>query len=215
MTFEEILPRTKIIITVTNGTDMQARFMTKVMRNTGEYILVIPFMHKGHRINFSSNQVKIHMDVRDNTGVLWNFKNCKVTTIKKDGLIFHKLISPMRNGIENRRGGRRFYVWEPCVITLENTEIPIYTNLRDVGMTGISFVIEHKKAMELKEGTKFGCNFKSGNDGALLDVNAMIVRKEKLEKYTIYGCKLDNPSEKYVNYVKGLEKKTVVVDVDF
>ena len=78
-----------------------------------------------------------------------------------------------------------------------------------------SMTFMHKKGMELKEGTKFSCNFKNTNDGSLLDVDAMIVRKERLEKYTIYGCKVDNPSEKYLNFVKGLEKKNVIVDVEF
>ena len=35
MVFSEITPRTKIVITVTNGSDMQARFMSKVMKNLG------------------------------------------------------------------------------------------------------------------------------------------------------------------------------------
>ena len=51
--------KTKVIIAVTNGSDMQARFMSKVMRNTGDFLLVIPFRHKGLRVNFDGKDVTL------------------------------------------------------------------------------------------------------------------------------------------------------------
>ena len=214
MIFDEIVPRTKIIITVTNGSDMEARFMTKVMRNTGEFLLVIPFRHKGKRINFKGKLIKIHMEVRDDNGVLWSFKNCRISTIKKDGLIYHKILCPMKNGIENRRGGRRFYIWEPAAIDIEGVTNTLFTNVKDVGHQGFSFVIENKKGLEVKEGTKVTASFKN-NEGISMDLVGMIVRKERMEKYVIYGCKIDVPTAEFAKYVDLLERKSVVVDVDF
>lgn len=213
MTFEEITPKTKIIVSVTNGGDMQARFMTKVMQNNGEFLLVIPFRHKGSRINFNGKQVKIHMEVRDKEGLLWSFKNCKIVATKKDGLVYHKLFSPMKNGIENRRGGRRFYLWEQCIINIEGVTNPLFTNIRDVGSNGISFVVDNKKNLEIREGTKITCSFKN-KDGDEFALVGMVVRKEKLEKYTIYGVKLDDPPLEFVEYVQRLERRNTIVDAE-
>lgn len=213
MRFDEIPAKSKIVITVTNGSDLQARFLTKVMRNCQEYLMVIPFKHKGLRINFSGKNVKIHMEYRDNEGRLWTYRNCKILVMKKDGLIFHKLISPMTEGIENRRGGRRFYLWDNCTVEIEGVEAPVYTKIRDIGPEGISFVIDAKKPLSLKEGTNIKCIFKT-NQGDIVNTEGMIVRKEVLEKYTVYGCKVANPSPVFVSYVAYQERKNIVIDAD-
>lgn len=214
MIFSEIAPRTSIVITVTNGSDMQARFMSKVMKNLGDCILVIPFRHKGTRINFEGNSVRIHLDVRDESGMLWSFKNCKIISVKKDGLIYHKLVSPMKNGIENRRGGRRFYLWDSAIFEIDGLTNPLFTNIRDVGLQGLSFVIENKKGISLKEGTKMSCSFKNKN-GEEMVVKGIIVRREQLEKYMVYGCKLEDPDQSYINFVKDIERRNTVVDVEY
>jgi hypothetical protein len=211
--FDEIPAKSKIVITVTNGSDLQARFLTKVMRNCQEYLMVIPFRHKGLRINFSGKNVKIHMEYRDNEGRLWTYRNCKIQLMKKDGLIFHKLLSPMTEGIENRRGGRRFFLWDNCTVEIDGMEAPIYTKIRDIGPEGISFVIDAKKPLPLKEGTNLKCIFKT-NQGDVVTAEAMIVRKEALEKYTVYGCKVANPSAVFTSYVAYQERKNIVIDAD-
>lgn len=213
MQYEEIPVRSKIVISVTNGSDMQARFVTKVMRNMGAYLLVVPFRHKGLRVNFNGKNVKIHMEMRDNEGILWSFRNCKVSVVRKDGLIYHKLFCGMRNGIENRRGGRRFYIWESAAIHVDGIANPIFTNIRDIGPIGFSFVVDYKKKLEIKEGTKIETTVK-GRDGDELHVEGMVVRKEALEKYMVYGCKLENPSDQLLAHIKYLEKKNVIVDAE-
>jgi len=212
--FTDIAPRTSIVITVTNGSDMQARFMSKVMKNLGDCLLVIPFRHKGSRINFAGNAVKIHLDVRDESGVLWSFKNCKIISVRKDGLVYHKLISPMKNGIENRRGGRRFYLWESAIFEIEGVNNPLFTNIRDVGLQGLSFVIDNKKGISLKEGTRFTCTLKNKDDVEMV-VRGIIVRREQLERYMVYGCKLDEPESDYIRFVKDIERKNTIVDVEY
>jgi len=212
--FTDIAPRTKIVITVTNGSDMQARFMSKVMKNLGDCLLVIPFKHKGSRINFSGNSVKIHLDVRDDEGVLWSFKNCRIVSVKKDGLVYHKIVSPMRNGIENRRGGRRFYLWEQAIFDIEGLSDPMFTNVRDVGLQGISFVIDNKKGINFKEGTRITCTLKD-RDGNDMILRGIIVRREQLEKYMVYGCKLDDPCSEFIKFVKDIERRNTIVDVEY
>ena len=214
MVFSDIKVRSNVIISVTNGSDMQARFMSKVMKNTGEYILVIPFRHKGVRINFDGKDVKVHLEMRDNEGVLWSFKNCKVTAVKKDGLIYHRLVSPMKNGIENRRGGRRFYVWDQATFDIEGVTNTVFAILRDIGVIGFSFAVDNSKpvAGNIKPGKSVKCTFKGkGNE---IHISGMIVRTESLDKYMIYGCKLDEPPEDYINYVKYLERKNIIVDAE-
>ena len=214
MVFGDIKVRSSVIISVTNGSDMQARFMSKVMKNTGEYLLVIPFRHKGLRINFEGKDVKVHLEMRDNEGVLWSFKNCKVTTVKKDGLVYHRLVSPMKNGIENRRGGRRFYVWDQATFEVEGLTNTLFAILRDIGVIGFSFAVDNSKPVtgQIKPGKNVQCTFKSKHGD--ITINGMIVRTESLDKYMIYGCKLDEPGEDYINYVKYLEKKSIIVDAE-
>ena len=214
MVFGDIKARSNVIISVTNGSDMQARFMSKVMKNTGDYLLVIPFKHKGLRINFDGKDVKVHLEMRDNEGVLWSFKNCRVTTVKKDGLVYHRLVSPMKNGIENRRGGRRFYVWDQATFEIEGLTNTLFAILRDIGVIGFSFAVDNSKPVtgQIKPGKNVQCTFKSKHGD--ITINGMIVRTESLDKYMIYGCKLDEPGEDYINYVKYLEKKSIIVDAE-
>lgn len=214
MQFSEIESRSRIIVIVTNGSDMQARFMTKVMRNNGDHLLAIPFRHKGLRINFEGKDVKIHMEVRDNAGTLWSFRGCRISAVKKDGLIYHKIVSGMSNGIENRRGGRRFHLWESGIFRISSLADPLFTNMKDIGPEGFSFVVDHKKKAEIKEGDQVEASIKN-KDGDEMIVKGIIVRTEKMEKYMIYGCKMDSPSEAVLKFIKYLERKNTVVDVDF
>ena len=214
MLFQDIEPRMKIIILVTNGSDMQAKFMSKVMKNDGESILVIPFRHKGVRINFSGKNVKVHMEARDNNGLLWTFMNCHISTIRKNGLMFHKITSGFMKGIENRREGRRFYYWEKAIFTIEGFTNQIFTHIKDIGEEGFSFVIEHKKKMDVREGKRVNCTFKN-SEGEEISLDGMVVRREEIEKYMVYGCKIDNPPQNHIDFVKWLERKNTVVDVDF
>lgn len=213
MQFSEIEPRSKVIIIVTNGSDMQARFMSKIMRNMGNHILAIPFRHKGLRINFNGKDVKIHMEIRDRDGVLWSFRSCHISTIKKDGLIYHKIISGMTKGIENRRGGRRFHLWEPGIFHISSLADPLFTNMKDIGPIGFSFVVDHKKRSGIKEGDSVEASIKN-KDGEELKLSGIIVRSESMEKYMIFGCKMDNPSDAVMRYIKYLEKKSIIVDAE-
>lgn len=214
MNFSEINPRTKIVLVVTNGSDMQARFLSKVMKNNGNFLLAIPFKHKGLRINFEGKDIRIVMEVRDQAGALWSFRGIHINTVKKDGLVYHRITSSMTNGIENRRGGRRFYVWEPAIFHIEGVENTVFTNMKDVGPVGFSFAIDNKKNLSLKEGAEVRGTMKN-NTGDEIELKGIIVRKESMEKYTLYGCKMDEPSDAVLRYVKYLEKKSVIVDVDF
>lgn len=214
MNFAEISQKTKIVINVSNGTDLQARFISKVMKNTGDHILVIPFRHKGQRINFSGPLIKIHMEVRDSAGVLWSFKNCKINSIKKDGLIFHKIVTTMKNGIENRREGRRFYIWEQALVECDGLNDPFIAHVKDVGISGLSFALDLKKPKEIKVGKEYTLSFKD-KDGKDMRLSGMILRKETMDRYMVYGCKVEEPPQEYINYVKRLEKKNTVVDVDY
>lgn len=213
MDFNEIEPRSKIVIIVTNGSDLQARFMTKVMRNMGTYLLAIPFKHKGLRINFKGKNVKIHMEVRDSEGALWSFRSCHISTAKKDGLVYHRIDSGMVHGIENRRGGRRFHLWEPGIFHISSLVDPLFTTMKDVGPVGFSFVVDSKKKASVKEGDMVEAHIKN-KDGEELILEGIMVRTEVLEKYTIYGCKMDNPSDAVQRFIKYLEKKNIIVDAE-
>ena len=100
MEFHEISVRSKVVITVTNGSDVQAKFLSKVMKNGETHLLVIPFMYNGMRIRFEGKKMSIHMEVRDSEGILWTFRNCKIDTIRKNGLKYHKIECAMKKGIE-------------------------------------------------------------------------------------------------------------------
>ena len=214
MFFDEIKPKMRIILNVSNGDELQARFMSKVMLCDKESIMAIPFRHKGKRINFSGKQVKIHMEVRDDSGILWTFKNIKVFPVKKNGLVFHKIVSPMKNGIENRREGRRFYVWSQAMFDIEGVESQFFAQLKDVGVSGASFAVELKREIAIKEGSKYSCSFKN-KDGLEIEISGLVIRKEIMDKYVVYGCKIEEPSAEYLAYVKYQERKNTIVDVDF
>ena len=75
MNFSSISMGTRVQITVNNGGDMQAKFVSRVMKAGENGVLVIPFMHKGVRVNFEGENIRIHMQVPDAEGNNWTFKN--------------------------------------------------------------------------------------------------------------------------------------------
>ncbi len=214
MKLEEILPKSKIVISVTNGTDLQARFISKVMKNNGDSLLVIPFRHKGQRVSFAGKQIKITLEARDINGLLWNFKGCRIMLVKKNGLDYHKIFCPMVNGIENKRGGRRFYSWDSIMVEFEGLSGPVLCHLKDIGISGLSIALDLKKDVKVKDGEKLICNVKD-KDGIDMKIETMVVRHEPIDKYMILGCKIENPPNRYIAYVKYLEKKNTVIDVEF
>ncbi|MCQ2521193.1 MAG: PilZ domain-containing protein [Lachnospiraceae bacterium] len=214
MNISEILPRTKVIIAVTNGSDMQARFMSQVVRNTGDALLCIPFRHKNKQILFDGDKTRIVLELRNSEGVLHNFKGCRITRVKKDGLVYHKIESSMKNSIENRRGGRRFFIGESCTVSIDGIDNPFFTKLRDLGFDGVAFVLRHDKTKGIREGKKFTLSFRN-HEGTEVRVRGVIVRKEWLEQYMIYGCRLEDKDEELDKYVKYLEAKNTLTDVQF
>ena len=211
MNFQEIIPGTKVVVNVTNGTDMQARFISRVIRNTGKYLLVIPFMHRGIRVKFVGRNVRINLEIRTEQGVTWSFKNCHITAVRKDGLVYHRIATPVFQGIENRRGEKRMYLWEPQLFSIEGMKDTLYTTLKDIGTSGFSFVIDHKKKMDLMIGIGVACKIKEKNDN-IIDVQGSVIRKEKMEKYTVYGCKMLESSVELSEYLQRLEARNTIVD---
>ncbi|MBE5894301.1 MAG: PilZ domain-containing protein [Lachnospiraceae bacterium] len=212
MEFHEISVRSKVVITVTNGSDVQAKFLSKVMKNGETYLLVIPFMYNGMRIRFEGKKMSIHMEVRDAEGVLWTFRNCKIDTIRKNGLKYHKIECAMKKGIENRRGGRRFYIWEPTTFQIEGLEKPAICHLKDIGVEGFSFAMDIRNP-ELMDGTKVTCHYKD-KSGIEIATTGKIVRKEKLDHYHVYGCHLLEHDLELERFVKKLERRMIVTGVE-
>ena len=56
MNYADIPMGVKVQISVSNGGDTQAKFISRVMKTGDRSILVIPFMHKGLRVNFQKLQ---------------------------------------------------------------------------------------------------------------------------------------------------------------
>ncbi len=214
MNFIEIPPREKIIIAVTNGSDMQARFMSQVVRNTGEALLCVPFHHQKKQIVFDGDKTRIILEVRNREGVLYNFKGCKITRIKKDGLVFHKLETNMKTGIENRRGGRRFSYNEACTIAIDGIENPYFTKIRDIGFDGVGFVLKHDKTRGIKEGKKFTMTFRN-HESIEIRIRGLIVRKEWMEQYMVYGCRIEEKDNDLDLFVRYMEAKNTLTDISF
>ena len=68
MNYADIPMGVRVQISVTNGGDTQAKFISRVMKTGNKSLLVIPFMHKGVRVNFAGTGVQIHMEVPDGEG---------------------------------------------------------------------------------------------------------------------------------------------------
>ena len=203
MNFSEISVGTKIQITVDNGGDMQAKFVSRVMKTGERSLLVIPFMHKGVRVNFESESVRIHLQAPDAQGSSWTFKNCRISTIRKDGLAYHKISTTMVSGIENRRGEKRTYIWQPAVFSVEGVVDQIFTTLKDVSPSGFSFVMDPKKRIPLQIGLEVKCNLNEKN-GNVIHLKGKIIRKEKQDQYTLYGCRSSDKNPEILDYLKRL-----------
>lgn len=208
MEFQEIPVRSKVVITVTNGSDVQAKFMSKVMKNGETFLLVIPFMHNGARIKFEGKKINIHMEVRGQDGLLWTFRNCRIGIVRKNGLLYHRIESGMKKGIENRRGGRRFYVWEPATFQIEGMDKPTICHLKDIGEEGFSFAMDLRN-QELLDGIKVSCFFKD-RSGAEVSMTGKIVRREKVDRYIVYGCHVTEPDENLSRFIKRLERRIII-----
>lgn len=211
MDFEEIPAGAKIIMNISNDGEMQAKFISKAIRNNGSGILVLPFMHKGRRVNFNGRNIHIHMDVQLKTGETFTFKGCQILTVRKDGLIFHKVISSMTKGIENRRGEHRCYVGETAYFTMDALPDQISATLRDISNSGFGFTIDRKKNINLMPGVMVTCTFKN-HMGKFIQMQGKIIRKEKMERHILYGCRCMEPNEEVEEYVKQIEEKTLIIN---
>ena len=209
MEFDEIPAGSKIIMNISNGGEMQARFLSKVIKNTGSGILVIPFVHKGKRVNFIGSNVQIHMDAQLKTGETYTFKSCKIITVRKDGLLFHKITSSMKNGIENRREEHRCYVGEHELFSFETVPDQITTTLRDVSSSGFSFTLSRGRGIDLMPGVVVTCSFKD-HKGKVIQIQGKVIRTERMDDYILYGCRCAEPNAEVSEYVKYIEDKTIV-----
>ena len=203
MNFSDISVGTKIQITVNNGGDMQAKFVSRVMKTGDRSVLVIPFMHKGVRVNFDGENVRVHLLAPDAQGSNWTFKNCHITTVRKDGLVYHKITTTMLVGIENRRGEKRTYVWQPAVFNVEGIVDQIFTTLKDVSPSGFAFVMEPRKRVALQIGMNVSCTLNEKN-GNVIHMRGKIIRKEKSDQYILYGCRSAEQNPEILDYLKRL-----------
>ena len=211
MQFDEIPAGAKIVMNVSNRDKMQAKFISRVIKNLGSGILVFPLMHKGRRVNFKGDNVFLHMDVQLKTGESYTFKSCQVVSVRKDGLIFHKISSSMTKGIENRRGEYRCYIGEPAMFNIEGLPDPVSATLKDISASGFGFMLERKIGVELMPGVMVTCSF-TDNKGNPLKSHGKIVRKEKMNDFVMYGCRSSEQDPEIAEYVKQLEEKTMIIN---
>ena len=206
MNFSDISVGTKIQITVNNGGDMQAKFVSRVMKTGDRSVLVIPFMHKGVRVNFDGENVRVHLLAPDAQGSNWTFKNCHITTVRKDGLVYHKITTTMLVGIENRRGEKRTYVWQPAVFSIEGVVNQVFTTLKDVSPSGFAFVMDPKKRVQITMGTGVTCTF-NDRGGQQIRMKGKIIRKERTDQYVLYGCRSPEQNQEIMEYLTRLSLK--------
>ncbi len=206
MNYNDIPLGVKVQICVSNGSDMQAKFISRVMRTGEKSLLVIPFMHKGVRVNFNGQNIRINMEVPDGEGNNWTFKNCKIDTVKKNGLIYHRILTPMTEGIENRRGERRTYVWQPAIFTIEGITEQVFTTLKDVSPSGFAFVVDPKKRLPISIGKNVACTINE-KDGTTIHIRGKVIRKEKMDQYMLYGCRCGEQNQEVLDYIDRLISK--------
>ncbi len=201
MNFGEIPMGTKVQVVVTNGGDTQAKFLSRVMRAGEKTILVIPFMHKGLRVNFRGEKVRIHMEVADAKGDIWTFKGCQIDLIRKNGLVYHRVTTKMREGIENRRGERRTFVWQPAVFAIEGHAEQLFTTLKDLSPSGFGFVVDVKKRMNIPNGKTVTCTINE-KDGNIITIRGKVIRREKMDDYVLYGCRCGESNPAILDYIR-------------
>ncbi|MBR5420933.1 MAG: PilZ domain-containing protein [Lachnospiraceae bacterium] len=206
MNSSEIPMGVKVQICVTNGGDTQAKFISRVMKTGDKSLLVIPFMHKGVRVNFAGTGVQIHMEVPDGEGNNWTFKNCKIDTVKKNGLLYHRILTPMSEAIENRRGERRTYVWQPAIFTIEGITDQIFTTLKDVSPSGFAFVLDARKRLAITTGKTVSCTINE-KDGNAVHMRGKVIRREKMDQYVLYGCRCSEKNEEVIAYIDKINGK--------
>ena len=206
MNFADISMGTKVQITVNNGGDMQAKFVSRVMQSGNKGLLVIPFMHKGVRVNFAGENIRIHLQATDAEGNNWTFKNCHIATVRKDGLVYHRIVSSMTTGIENRRGEKRTYVWQPAVFSIEGVVDQVFTTLKDVSPSGFAFVLDPKKRVQITMGTGVTCTF-NDRGGQQIRMKGKIIRKERTDQYVLYGCRSPEQNQDVMDYLARLSTK--------
>ncbi len=205
MNYADIPMGVKVQISVSNGGDTQAKFISRVMKTGDRSLLVIPFMHKGLRVNFTGSGVQIHMEVPDGEGNNWTFKNCKIDTVKKNGLIYHRIVSPMSEGIENRRGEHRTYVWQPAIFTIEGVADQVFSTLKDVSPSGFAFVLDAKKRLNILNGRTVSCTINEKN-GNVVHLRGKVIRRERMDQYILYGCRSGEKNQEVIDYIERLDK---------
>lgn len=158
-----------------------------------DFILIKKIMVDGRTIGFS-NKCSINLLVNEDD-ILYAWKDVKVTLVRYDGSVYHKIENPKSvKEPHNRRGSYRVFIGEDMHVFLNaaNGQEALTVLVKDLSESGIGFITKE----ELDIGRIVRIKFRK--DRPIINLSATLVRKESNENlgnYTYGGLFLQRSPE--------------------
>jgi c-di-GMP-binding flagellar brake protein YcgR len=165
--------------------DRTMSFRSEISQVINNSILVAPIKVNDQTVGFSDNCQISFLYASEGKLYLWD--NATITLVRYGGDIYHKIDIFGEGKPYNRRSSYRLYLGEDMPIYVNTAAGPsaLIVLIKDISETGFGFItaeeidIDRTVRLKLKE------------NGIILNLSAVVVRKEKLEHHGtfLYGCR--------------------------
>ena len=177
-------------------------FQSTILLTKNNSILISPIKINEQTLGFSDKYIVNLIYKMEDKLYLW--ENVKVTLVKYNDAIFHRIELDGEGTSYNRRSAYRIYIGENMSLHVNTATGPtsLTVLIKDISETGVAFITKE----EFKIGSPI--LLKLTHEGKEFHLSGHIVRKEVLEhiKSQLYGCqfKQHNPMlSKYIAKKQG------------
>jgi len=211
MKLYEIPENGKVTITVSGQNTTLIEYSAIVQFQKQQILFFEPIMQEDKIVDFDDKEIRIVVTYvpQDEMPVVWN--GCTLKFIILGGEAYHILYSANEGKHINRRNTYRQFVGENGVLQLGPNKKAVDVIVRDVSVTGLSFVAYSEYDME--EFGLFHLQYLDKELSLNVQISGHVVRMEKTEdERFVYGCKIVESNfnlGKYISYkqIKEAERR--------
>lgn len=202
MKLNEVEPRSIINVTVSKENASINLTTTSVEFNWDvEALLVEPFMYEEAIVSFDIEDINVEMMVVKEGEVPFYWKHVTVSKVRKEGKLYHAIITDLAGARLNRRNSFRVFVGEEGSAFQVPGGETLSVLIKDISATGIGFIIKNAKEPYYKPGNQVHIHYSDNEARFGIDVVGRVVRAEMVETGYLYGCSFSKVYPQISKYV--------------
>lgn len=189
MKIQEILPDSKINITVTRG-DTSANLTTTMFKAFTDCILVEPFRHNGNMVSFDSPDLHIELVATRQGEVPYMWKNVVISKVTYENKVYQSITTGTIGVRLNRRGAFRVFLGETGSVVEVKTKDRYSVTVKDISSSGVGFIVSKNADVPFELGGGLIVLFTDDSLNTDFELVTRVVRRVELEEtgQILYGC---------------------------